>query len=68
MTLKTAIEQAQQATYWMNAAIEADIQKQTNPRKRKDGTTEWANAAYNLSNILGTQISGEDVKMAYYSK
>ena len=68
MTLKTAIEQAQQAAYWMEAAADEDFQKRTNPKKRRDGSIEWKNAAYNLSILTGVQVSGEEVKMAYYSK
>ena len=67
MILKTAIGQVQQATYWMEAAAEADYQKKTDPKKR-DGSIEWEEAAYYLSILTGVQVSGEDVKIAYYSK
>ncbi len=68
MTLKSAIEQAQRAAYWMEAAADEDFKKRTKPRKRKDGRAEWLNAAYNLSNLLGREVSGDEVKAAYYEK
>ena len=68
MTLKVAIEQVQQAAYWMEAAVDEDFQKRTNSKKRRDGMIEWRNAAYNLSVLTGTQVSGEEVKAAYYAK
>lgn len=68
MTLKGVMEQAQQAVYWMEAAADADFQKKTNPRKRKDGHAEWLNAAYNLGNLLGREVSEAEIKEIYYAK
>lgn len=50
----------------IDEAVEADLVKMNNPRKRKDGSGSWSAAAYHFSNILGEQISGEELKNLYY--
>lgn len=50
----------------IDEAIQADLEKENNPRKRKDGSASWSAAAYHFSNILGEQISGRELRNLYY--
>ena len=66
MSKEGLFNQIRLCSHIINEAVEADLVKMNNPRKRKDGMDSWCAAAYHFSNILGEQISGKKLRSLYY--
>lgn len=53
----------------INNAMALDKAKIENPRKRKDGSSEWGAAAYYFSRInnLDVALTGQQIRELYYN-